>query len=67
MNTAAHTVEVPFPQAFLRPKPHPFPSAPRYGRMSIQAKGEQTVRCVWRSCRTLARILRSLSQMFWLG
>ena len=31
MNTATHSVEVPFPQAFASPKRSPFPSAPRYG------------------------------------
>src|SRR5215831_6796760 len=30
MNTATHTVEVPFPQAFAEPKFCQFPSAPRY-------------------------------------
>jgi hypothetical protein len=31
INTATHSVEVPFPQAFASPKRGPFPSAPRYG------------------------------------
>ncbi len=31
MNTATHSVEVPFPQAFASPARSPFPSAPRYG------------------------------------
>jgi hypothetical protein len=33
MNTATHSVVVPFPQAFASPltKSSPFPSAPRYG------------------------------------
>ncbi len=33
MNTATHSVVVPFPQAFASPqkKRSPFPSAPRYG------------------------------------
>jgi hypothetical protein len=33
MNTATHSVEVPFPQAFAAPpkKRSPFPCAPRYG------------------------------------
>jgi len=35
MNTATHTVEVPFPQAFAshRKKRSPFPCAPRYGAL----------------------------------
>ena len=38
MNTATHSVEVPFPQAFAAPlaKSSPFPSAPRYGHASPQ-------------------------------
>jgi len=31
MNTATHSVVIPFPQAFASPKRSPFPSAPRYG------------------------------------
>ncbi len=31
MNSATHSVEVPFPQAFASPKRSPFPCAPRYG------------------------------------
>ena len=31
MNTATHSVEVTFPQAFASPARSPFPSAPRYG------------------------------------
>ena len=33
MNTATHSVVVPFPQAFASPARSPFPSAPRYGAM----------------------------------
>jgi hypothetical protein len=45
MNSATHTVEVPFPQAFASPKRSPFPSAPRYGMLLTDtAIGNPTAR-----------------------
>jgi len=35
MNTATHTVGVPFPQAFASPKRSLFPCAPRYSRNRV--------------------------------
>ncbi len=43
MNTATHSVEVPFPQAFAGPKPRLFPSAPRYS-MFLLASDRQSDR-----------------------
>ena len=50
MNTATHTVEVPFPQAFTGPKSRLFPSAPRYSSTlpdlpRTLLSSNQTVRC----------------------
>ncbi len=36
-NPTPQAVEVPFPQAFTRPKPRPFPSAPRYGMFLVSS------------------------------
>ena len=45
MNSATHTVEVPFPQAFAGPQSRPFPSAPRYGMLLTDtAIGNPTAR-----------------------
>jgi hypothetical protein len=53
MNTATHSVGVPFPQAFVASKCCPFPSAPRYGiepglpglPETHKLRSNQTARC----------------------
>ena len=45
MNTATHSVVVPFPQAFaaLRKRSSPFPSAPRYGTLWLTREDNRSL------------------------
>jgi hypothetical protein len=66
MNTATHSVEVPFPRAFASPRRSPFPSAPRYGTLWLTR--ETSDREVGMTpLPDIAGILRpSLSLVLWL-
>ena len=56
MNTATHTVEVPFPQAFATPlaESHLFPCAPRYSHVTNEID-DLSVRRELRPCQTQQR------------
>ncbi len=43
MNTATHSVVVPFPQAFASPKRSPFPCAPRYGAIWLTREDNRSL------------------------